>query len=66
MAQYVTDTHALMWHLLGDRRLSSTARAIFDDADAGLHQIFIPSIVAVEVIYLAESNCLESQEIAVV
>ncbi len=54
MAQYVTDTHALLWHLLRDQRLSATARAIFNDADAGLHQILIPSIVLVETIYLAE------------
>ena len=48
MSQYVTDTHALIWHLVNDRRLSSRAR-----------QVFIPSIVMVEAVYLAERQRID-------
>jgi predicted nucleic acid-binding protein len=54
VSDYVTDTHALLWHLASDPRLSSTARKLFTETDAGHHRIYVPSIVLVEVIYLAE------------
>ena len=54
MSYYVTDTHALLWHMSRDPQLSTTARAIFRQADRGLAHIFIPSIAVVEVIYLVE------------
>jgi PIN domain nuclease of toxin-antitoxin system len=58
MSEYVTDTHALHWHLTGDARLSSTARRLLAEADAGLHRIHVPSIILVEMIYLAEKGKL--------
>ncbi len=54
MSQYVTDTHSLLWHLSSDPRLSPAARQVFANADAGLHQAPVPSVVLVEAIYLAE------------
>ena len=54
MSRYVTDTHGLVWHLYGSSKLSKNAKLIFDDADNGLHQILIPAIVVVELIYLSE------------
>jgi PIN domain nuclease of toxin-antitoxin system len=54
VSDYVTDTHALLWHLTNDSRLSATAQSIFTDADSGMHRIYIPTIVLVEVVYLAE------------
>lgn len=59
MSQYVTDTHPLLWHILGDPRLSAAARIVFTEADAGLHQILVPSIVLVEAIYLAEKSKID-------
>ena len=59
MSQYVTDTHPLLWHISGDPRLSSTAQRVFEDADAGRHQILIPSIVLVEAVYLAEKKRID-------
>jgi len=56
VAHYVTDTHALLWHLSNDPQLSPNARAIFLRADAGENEIFVPSIVVVEVIYLTEKK----------
>ncbi len=51
---YVTDTHALLWHLSNDATLSATSAALFHRADAGAVEIIIPSIVLVEVVYLCE------------
>ncbi|MGD2086405.1 MAG: PIN domain-containing protein [Candidatus Aminicenantes bacterium] len=56
MSQYVTDTHALCWHLTEDPKLSAMAKKIFQDADSGVHQILIPSIVLIEMVYLAEKD----------
>ena len=56
MSQYVTDTHALCWHLTEDPKLSAMAKKIFQDADSGVHQILIPSIVLIEMVYLAEKG----------
>ena len=64
MSQYVTDTHAIIWHLVNDRRLSSRARQVFTETDAGRHQVFIPSIVMVEAIYLAERQRIDSTILA--
>jgi len=56
VSEYVTDTHALIWHLTGVPRLSTIAAKIFADTDAGLHRIHIPSIVLVEMIYLVDKE----------
>ena len=54
MNTYVTDTHALLWHLSNDPALSMPAADLFRQADAGVTEIVIPSIVLVEVVYLCE------------
>jgi PIN domain nuclease of toxin-antitoxin system len=51
---YVTDTHALLWHLANDPTLSAPVADIFRQVDTGLIEIVIPSIVLVEVVYLCE------------
>jgi PIN domain nuclease of toxin-antitoxin system len=56
MSQYVTDTHALIWHLTGNSKLSKKAKDIFQNADNGMHQIIIPSIVLIEMVYLTEKE----------
>lgn len=56
MSRWVTDTHALLWHLYDDKKLSARARDIFTRTDVGEHQIVIPAIVLVEIIYLAEKG----------
>lgn len=53
---YVTDTHALIWHLHRWENLSPTVQAIFAQADAGQITIVIPIIVLVELIYLGEKG----------
>lgn len=59
MSRYVTDTHALHWHLVGNPKLSATAQQIFQAADRGQHQIVIPGIVLIEFIYLVEKGRLD-------
>jgi len=56
MSQYVTDTHALIWHLTGNSKLSKRAKDIFKKADDGIHQIIIPSIILIEMVYLVEKD----------
>ena len=56
MSQWVTDTHALIWHLQGAEQLPSRVQNIFVKTDAGEEQILIPAIVVVEIIYLAEKG----------
>lgn len=60
MARYVTDTHALIWHLQTSHKLSRKAHNIFRQADAGRVTIMIPSIVLVELVYLAEKRHIDS------
>ena len=54
--RYITDTHALIWHLQSHPNLSPKVQAIFAEADQGQVLIIIPSIVLVEIIYLAEKG----------
>lgn len=56
MSQYVTDTHALIWHLYADPKLSPTCQSIFDRTDAGEDAIFVPNITLIEILYLAEKK----------
>jgi len=56
MNRYVTDTHALIWHLTGNLKLSQKAKDIFNKADDGMLQIIIPSIILIEMVYLVEKD----------
>ena len=53
---YVTDTHALIWYMTDDPNLSPEARLIFEKADTGQENVFIPCIVFFELLYLVEKN----------
>ncbi len=45
----VTETHALIWAIDGNRkRLGKSARRLFDRADAGKGAIYVPTLVLVE------------------
>lgn len=60
MKAYVTDTHALLWHLSSDALLSATAAAIFQQADTGAAEIVIPSIVLIEHSFMAQLCVVKS------
>ena len=52
----IADTHALVWYLLNDPRLSPAAKAAFTMAAAQGQLIGIPTISIVEIIYLTEKG----------
>jgi PIN domain nuclease of toxin-antitoxin system len=54
MNEYVTDTHALLWHILSSSKLSPAATLIFKQTDENEARIYIPTIVLVETVYLIE------------
>lgn len=54
MSSIVVDTHALVWYLLNDKRLSRAAVLALDEATQGGDPILIPSISLVELVYLTE------------
>lgn len=63
MSRYVSDTHALHWHLVGNKKLSATAQQIFQAADTGAVQIVVPGIVLIEFVYLEEKGRLDSAKV---
>ena len=50
MAQYVVDTHALLWYLTADERIGKESKRILDKAEAGENEIILPAIVLIEAI----------------
>ncbi len=54
----VADTHAALWYLLRNSRLSEAARRFMDDAAEAGHDIVLPSISLAEIVYLVEKNRL--------
>ena len=60
----IADTHALIWYLLNDPRLSSVARATFDQAATQGKPIGVPTVSIVEVVYLTEKNRIPQSALA--
>jgi PIN domain nuclease of toxin-antitoxin system len=54
----VADTHAALWHLFGDSRLSDPAIDFIDRAAALRRRIVVSSISLAEVVYLVEKGRL--------
>src|SRR5438270_13732921 len=54
----VAATHAAIWYLFGDPRLSTPAKAFIDQAAANRRTIEISPISLAEVLYLVEKNRL--------
>jgi len=54
----VADTHAALWFLFGDPRLSATAKNFFDAAAAAHRKIALAPISLAEVVYLVEKGRL--------
>ncbi len=52
----VVDTHSAVWYLQRDGRLSRRAESEIDDALAGGHRIYVPSISLVELVYLVDKG----------
>ena len=58
MAAVAVDTHAIVWYLSADPRLSARAAAALDSATAAGEFIHVPSICLVELTYLVEKGRL--------
>ncbi|MGG6264812.1 type II toxin-antitoxin system VapC family toxin [Leptolyngbya sp. AN03gr2] len=56
MIRAVADTHAIIWYLFADGRLSNLARSYIEQATIGGDFIAISSITFAEIVYLAERN----------
>ena len=54
----VADTHAALWFLFGDPRLSTIAKDFFDKAATARQKIALTPISLAEVVYLIEKNRL--------
>ena len=54
----VADTHAALWHLFDDPRLSRAAGEFINQAAINRHKIAVSSISLAEVVYLIEKNRL--------
>lgn len=46
--QFLTDTHALIWHFTDSPRITRKAREVFDRCERGGCVVFIPTIVVAE------------------
>src|SRR5260221_11923079 len=53
---YVVDTHALLWYLLNDKKLSQRAKAIFQAAEQNQTFLVISAIVVAELNYANVKN----------
>ena len=58
MPAVVVDTHAIVWYLSADPRLSANAAGALDSATAAGERIHVPSICLVELTYLVEKGRL--------
>lgn len=58
MLAAIADTHAVVWYLFDDCRLSSTAREFLDNAAAAGHRVDLSSITLAEMVYLIEKGRL--------
>ena len=61
MIRAVADTHAVIWYLYDDPRLSETARATIEAAAASGEQVAFSSITLAEIVYLAERGRIRSE-----
>ncbi len=53
---YVVDTHALIWYLLNDRKLSSQAKAVFQAAEQNQTLLILSVVVLAELYYANAKN----------
>jgi PIN domain nuclease of toxin-antitoxin system len=56
MIRAVADTHAILWYLYDDARLSRTAIEVMDSAEKDGEQIAISAITLAEIVYLVEKG----------
>jgi len=60
----VADTHAALWYVFGDPRLSGPAKSAFDEAVNSRRKIVVSVISLAEVVYLVEKGRLPASAYA--
>ena len=66
MPHAVADTHAVIWYVMADRRLSLRAKAAIDDAAAAGDTILVSGITFVEMVYLVDKGRIDAATYEVV
>jgi PIN domain nuclease of toxin-antitoxin system len=56
MLAAVADTHAIIWYIFDDARLSKKARSFLDDAAKDGHLVGVSTITLAEIVYLSEGG----------
>jgi len=59
MVRAVADTHAVIWYLYADGRLSANARNAIERAAASGDQVAFSAITLVEIVYLTEKGRIQ-------
>jgi PIN domain nuclease of toxin-antitoxin system len=57
---FVADTHAIVWHLMDERRLGKAARRAFRSTDQGRALCYLPAIGLIEIALLYEKGRLRT------
>jgi len=60
----VADTHAIVWYLYNDSRLSDTARAFIEAAAGRDDQVVVSAISMVEMVYLIEKGRIPAETLS--
>lgn len=66
MLAAVIDTHALIWYLYGDPRLSSRAKEFIFRANDSGNQVAVSSISLIEMVYLIEKRRIAAESLSLV
>lgn len=61
MLRAVADTHAVIWYLYDDPRLSGSARTLIEEAAVGRDQIGVSAITLAEIVYLMEKGQIQPE-----
>lgn len=61
MMQAIADTHAIIWYLFADVRLSNSARSYIEQVTLAGDFIAISSITFAEIVYLTERNRIPTE-----
>ncbi|HWE39104.1 MAG TPA: PIN domain-containing protein [Isosphaeraceae bacterium] len=59
MIRAVADTHALIWYLHDDPRMSKAADAVFDAATAAGERVAISTMTLAEIVFLIERRRID-------
>ncbi|MEW5830188.1 MAG: PIN domain-containing protein [Chloroflexota bacterium] len=60
MADFMTDTHSLLWAFMRPKKLGESARQIFTAASKNEVKLLIPTIVLTELIFTVENKPIQA------